>query len=182
MNRRAFVAGGVVLLAAPRGGEAQQAAKVARIGYLGTGSLESPEIQANLDAFRQGLIDLGYVEGSGIHIEYRTADGKLEQLAALATELVRLKVDIIVAGATPAARAAQQATTTIPVVAVAMGDPVRDGLVASLARPGANITGRSEEHTSELQSPCNLVCRLLLEKKKKEIDKDPRSHIRHVLS
>src|SRR2546426_2261102 len=141
MNRRAFVAGGVVLLAAPRGGEAQQAAKVARIGYLGTGSLESPEIQANLDAFRQGLIDLGYVEGSGIHIEYRTADGKLEQLAALATELVRLKVDIIVAGATPAARAAQQATTTIPVVAVAMGDPVRDGLVASLARPGANITG-----------------------------------------
>src|SRR3989441_7674752 len=141
MNRRAFVAGGVALLAAPRGGEAQQAAKVARIGYLGTGSLESPEIQANLNAFRQGLSDLGYVEGSGIHIEYRTADGKLEQLAALATELVRLKVDIIVAGATPAARAAQQATTTIPVVAVAMGDPVRDGLVASLARPGANITG-----------------------------------------
>ena len=141
MNRRAFVAGGVALVAAPRGGEAQQAAKVARIGYLGTGSLESPEIQANLNAFRQGLSDLGYVEGSGIHIEYRTADGKLEQLAALATELVRLKVDIIVAGATPAARAAQQATTTIPVVAVAMGDPVRDGLVASLARPGANITG-----------------------------------------
>ena len=141
MNRRAFVAGGVALLAAPRGGEAQQAAKVARIGYLGTGSLESPEIQANLNAFRQGLTDLGYVEGPGIHIEYRTADGKLEQLAALATELVRLKVDIIVAAATPAARAAQQATTTIPVVAVAMGDPVRDGLVASLARPGANITG-----------------------------------------
>jgi putative ABC transport system substrate-binding protein len=141
MNRRAFVAGGVALLAAPRGGEAQQAAKVARLGYLGTGSLESPEIQANLNAFRQGLSDLGYVEGPGIHIEYRTADGKLEQLAALATELVRLKVDIIVAAATPAARAAQQATTTIPVVAVAMGDPVRDGLVASLARPGANITG-----------------------------------------
>jgi putative ABC transport system substrate-binding protein len=128
------------LLAAPRRGEAQQAAKVARIGYLGTGSLESPETQANLDAFRQGLHDLGYVEGQSIHIEYR-ADGKLERLAALATELVRLKVDIIVAGATPAARAAQQATTTIPVVAVAMGDPVRDGLVASLGRPGANITG-----------------------------------------
>ena len=108
---------------------------------MATGSLESPEVRVGIDAFRQGLRDLGYVEGQNILVEYRGADGKIERLPALATELIRLKVDLIVAGATPSARAAQQATATIPVVAVAMGDPVRDGLVASLARPGANITG-----------------------------------------
>ena len=141
-DRRTFIgtlAG--ALLAAPLAAEAQQAGKVARIGYLVTGSLESSEMRARLDAFRQGLRERGYVEGQNILIEYRLADGKIERLPSLATELARLKVDLIVAVATPAARAAQQATTTIPVVAVAMGDPVRDGLVASLARPGGNITG-----------------------------------------
>jgi len=141
-DRRTFIgtlAG--ALLTAPLAAEAQQAGKVARIGYLVTGSLESPEMRARLDAFRQGLRERGYVEGQNILIEYRFADGKIERLPSLATELARLKVDLIGAGATPAARAAQQATTTIPVVAVAMGDPVRDGLVASLARPGGNITG-----------------------------------------
>ena len=93
-----------------------------------------------LDAFRQGLRERGYVEGQNIVIEYRAADGQFGRLLGLATELTRLKVDLIVAGATPAARAAQQATTTIPIIAI-MGDPVRDGLVASLARPGGNITG-----------------------------------------
>src|SRR5512144_725411 len=105
MDRRAFIAAGVVLLATPLAGEGQQAGKVARIGYLGIGSLESPEMQANLKAFRQGLRDLGYVEPQSILIEYRAAEGKLERLPALATELVRLRVDLIVAGATPAARA-----------------------------------------------------------------------------
>ena len=133
------LAGGVVI--AQSVAEAQVVLKVARIGYLATGSLESPEVRVGIDAFRQGLRDLGYVEGQNILVEYRGADGKIERLPALATELIRLKVDLIVAGATPSARAAQQATATIPVVAVAMGDPVRDGLVASLARPGANITG-----------------------------------------
>ena len=118
-----------------------QTAKVARIGYLITGALESPETRMNRDAFRQGLNELGYVEGRNIVIEYRSADGKIERLPGLATELVGLKVDLIVALATPAGRAAQQATTTIPIVVNAMGDPVRDGLVASLARPGGNITG-----------------------------------------
>ncbi len=94
-----------------------------------------------LEAFRQGLRERGYVEGQNIVIEYRSADGKIERFARLATELVRLKVDLIVAGNTPMARAAQQATTTIPIVAGAMGDPVGDGLVASLSRPGGNITG-----------------------------------------
>lgn len=141
MDRRAFISGGVALLVGPLAAEAQQSAKVARIGSLTTGSLESPETRASLDAFRQGLHERGYVEGQNILIEYRAANGNIERLPGLAKELVRLKVDVIVAGATPAARAAQQATTTIPIAAVAMGDPVRDGLVTSLARSGGNITG-----------------------------------------
>ena len=140
MRRRQFITliGGAA--AWPLAARAQTA-KVARIGYLVTGALESPETRINRDAFRQGINELGYVEGRNIVIEYRSADGKIERLPGLATELVGLKVDIIVALATPAGRAAQQATTTIPIVVTAMGDPVRDGLVASLARPGGNITG-----------------------------------------
>jgi putative tryptophan/tyrosine transport system substrate-binding protein len=120
---------------------AQQPAKVARIGFLATNSLESPETRALLDAFRQGLRERGYVEGQNIIVEYRAADGKIERFPTLATELAQLNLDLIVAGNTPAARAVQQATTTIPIVAPVMGDPVGDGLVASLARPGGNITG-----------------------------------------
>src|SRR5260370_29511592 len=139
MKRRAFIMalGGVV--AWPRGGRTQQAPKVARIGYLITGSLESPETRNGFDAFRQGLNELGYIEGQNIVIEYRAADG-IDRLPALATELSRLNLDLIVAGATPAGLAAQQAFATTPIVVTAMGDPVRDGLVASLARPGGNIT------------------------------------------
>jgi putative tryptophan/tyrosine transport system substrate-binding protein len=141
-TRRAFIsslAGGLV--AAPLAAQAQTPAKVARIGILVFGPLESPETRQTLEAFRQGLRERGYVEGQNIVIEYRAADGKIDRLPGLATELVRLKVDLIMAGNTPMARAAQQATTTIPIVAFAMGDPVADGLVATLARPGANITG-----------------------------------------
>ncbi len=140
MKRRAFIMalGGVV--AWPRAGRTQQAPKVARIGYLITGSLESPETRKGFDAFRQGLNELGYIEGQNIVIEYRAADG-IDRLPALATELSRLNLDLIVAGATPAGLAAQQAFATTPIVVTAMGDPVRDGLVASLARPGGNITG-----------------------------------------
>jgi putative tryptophan/tyrosine transport system substrate-binding protein len=142
MRRREFITllGGATA-AWPLGARAQQAARIARIGYLITGALESPETKINRDAFRQGLNELGYIEGRNIVIEYRSADGKIERLPGLATELVGLRVDLIVAQATPAGRAAQQATTTIPIVVTAMGDPVRDGLVASLARPGGNITG-----------------------------------------
>ena len=120
---------------------AQQPLKVARIGYLVAGSLTGPETRASLDAFRQGLRERGYVEGQNIVVEYRSADGKIERFSELANELVRLKVDLIVCGSTIAARAAQKATTTIPIVAAAMGDPVGDGLAASLARPGGNVTG-----------------------------------------
>ena len=128
------------LLAVPFAAEAQQAAKVPRIGYL------TPNIAANphlSEAFLQGLRDLGYVEGRNIVIEYRSAEGKFERLAALAAELVALKVDVIVAPNTVAALAAKQATRTIPIVFAVAADPVQSGLVTSLARPGGNVTGSS---------------------------------------
>ena len=141
-TRRAFIgtlAGG--LLTAPFAAEAQQAAKVARLGFLALNPAANPHLH---EAFRQGLRDLGYVEGRNLVIEYRDAEGKLERLPALAAELVALKVDVIVAGGTLAAVAATQATKTIPIVfASAIGDPITDGLVTSLARPGGNVTGLS---------------------------------------
>ena len=140
MKRREFITllGGAVTW--PLAARAQQAA-VARIGVMLIARLESPEGRANLDAFRRGLAELGYIEGRNIIVEPRGADGQINRFPALASELVNLKVDVIVAGGTPGSRAAKQATATIPVVATAMGDPVQDGLVASLARPGGNITG-----------------------------------------
>jgi putative ABC transport system substrate-binding protein len=141
LDRRTFLAGtGAVLLAAPLAAEAQQPAKIPRIGYL-TGSLAaSPHLP---EAFRQGLRDLGYVESRNVVIEFRDAEGKLERLPALAAELVALKADVIVAGGTPVALAAKQATRTLPIVFAAAADPVTDGLVTSLARPGGNVTGLS---------------------------------------
>ena len=100
-------------------------------------------IAARIEAFRQGLRELGYVEGKNIVIEYRYAEGKLDRLPALAAELVRLKVDVIVTGGPTATRAAKEATTTIPIVMAQDNDPVGNGFVASLARPGGNITGLS---------------------------------------
>jgi putative ABC transport system substrate-binding protein len=127
------------IVGAPLAATAQSPAKVLRIGYLG---YSSPALERHLvEAFRQRLRDLGYVESQTAAIEYRSAEGKLERLPELAAELVGLKVDVIVTLATPAALAAKQATSTIPIVVAAMADPVRDGLVASLARPGGNITG-----------------------------------------
>jgi ABC-type uncharacterized transport system substrate-binding protein len=119
--------------------DAQQANKVPRIGFLSAGS--SSAYSPRNEAFRQGLRDLGYVEGKNITIEYRFAEGKLERLPDLTAELVRLKVDIIVTAGTPQLLAAKHATTTIPIVAAGAGDLVGSGLVASLARPGGNITG-----------------------------------------
>jgi len=141
MDRRAFVAGtGAVLLAAPFVAEAQERGKVPRVGFLG------PRTRADaapyLDAFLLGLREIGWVEGKNILIEYRWAEGKSERLADLASELVRLKVDVILAGPTSAAVAAKNATSTIPIVTTSAGDP-GVGLVASLARPGGNVTGLS---------------------------------------
>jgi putative ABC transport system substrate-binding protein len=137
IGRRTFLAGtGAVLLAPPLAVEGQQAAKVARIGALmGAGPLT--------EAFLQGLRDLGYVEGRNVVIEYRSSEGKLERLPALAAELVALNVDVIVTGSTPGTVAAKQATKTIPIVFAAVGYPVASGLVTSLAQPGGNVTGLS---------------------------------------
>jgi len=138
--RLAIAAALAVLLASPFAAEAQQAAKVARIGYLAGNLAATPQ---PLEAFRQRLRDLGYVEGRNVVIEIRDAEGKLERFPALAAELVALKVDVIVAPSTPAALAAKQATRTLPIVFAGAADPVASGLVTSLARPGGNVTGLS---------------------------------------
>jgi len=143
IERRAFIrtmAGG--LLPAPGSAEAQQAAaKVPRIGFLALNPGANPHLR---EAFLQGLRDLGYVEGRNVVIEYRSAEGKLERLRALAAELVALKVDVIVTGGgTPTALAAKEATRTLPIVFTSATDPVTDGLVTSLAHPGGNVTGLS---------------------------------------
>jgi putative ABC transport system substrate-binding protein len=140
MKRREFITllGGAAA-AWPLAARAQQPAKVARIGFLGN---STAALEANLvGPFRDGLRELGYEEGRDIVIEYRWADGRYERFPALIAELIALKVDAIVTAGTPASLAVKNATTTIPLVMVAVGDPVATGLVASLARPGGNITG-----------------------------------------
>ena len=140
MDRRVFIgtlAGG--LLAAPLAAEAQDGGRVWRIGYLDQGSAAGS--RSYVDGLRQGLRDLGWVEGRNIAIEARFAEGKTDQLASLAADLVRLKMDLIVTSTTPAALAAKHATKTIPIVIGFAADPVGTGIVASLAHPGGNITG-----------------------------------------
>jgi len=117
--------------------EAQQPAKVYRIGYL---RAETPP-EVDIEGFRQGLREHGYVEGKNIVVEYRWADGKEERLRSFVSELIGLKVDLIVTSAPAATQAAKEATTTIPIVMVLVADPVAFGFVSSLARPGGNITG-----------------------------------------
>jgi len=142
VNRRTFLCGLTLgTLSAPLGGEAQQAAKAARIGYLSPTSAAADALYS--EAFRQGLRALGYVEGQNIFIEARYADGRSERLSDFAAELVRLKVDVIVAAPTTAIRAVQRATRTIPIVMAFAGDPVGEGFAVGLARPGGNITGHS---------------------------------------
>jgi putative ABC transport system substrate-binding protein len=120
--------------------QAQQPKKIPRIGYVsGSGDANNPG--PYVEAFRQGLRDLGYIEGKNILVEYRYAEGKLDPIPSIVAELVQLKVDVVVAAALPAIRAAKQATKTIPIVMVTTQDPVATGLVDSLARPGGNITG-----------------------------------------
>ena len=141
MRRREFIAllGGAAV-AWPLAARAQQAGKMPRIGILNNGSAA---LYSRTNPFFEGLRELGYKEGENLAIEFRFADWELNRLPDLAAELVALKVDVIVAGATPAARAAKQATSTIPIVAVAMGDPVGDELVTNLGSPGGNVTGNT---------------------------------------
>ena len=128
-----------ILLATVSHAKAQQPGKIPRIAYL-TGSYLST-MTDRTEAFRQGLRELGYVEGKNINIEWRSAEGKIDRLPALANELVRLKIDVIVTGGPAPTRAAKGATSTIPIVMAQDNDPVESGFVASLARPGGNITG-----------------------------------------
>jgi putative ABC transport system substrate-binding protein len=139
VDRRAVIAGILSLLAAPLAAEAQPAVKVPRIALLDTTSM--PARRLLWDAFRERLRELGYVEGANLIVEPRWADDKAERLPGLVAELVRLAPDLIVVAGAPAAMAAHHATTTIPIILAGIGDPVLLGLVASLARPGGNITG-----------------------------------------
>jgi putative ABC transport system substrate-binding protein len=132
----------VLILATIHIARPQQPAKIPRIGMLSPGSSAFPT-SAYHDSFRQGLRELGYIEGKNISIEIRYAEAKQHQLSDFATELVKLKVDVIVTGTTPGVLAAKNATSAIPIVFWAVGDPVRAGLVSSLAHPGGNITGLS---------------------------------------
>jgi putative ABC transport system substrate-binding protein len=138
----------ILLLAASLTVEAQQAGKVYRVGYL---SASSPATQEPLvHAFLLGLTGLGWIEGQNLIVERRWAEGKNERLPALAAELVQREVDVIVAVAEPAALAAKHATTSVPIVMLLVGDPVKAHLVASLARPGGNVTGMTFTPTLEL--------------------------------
>jgi putative ABC transport system substrate-binding protein len=154
MKRREFAALlAVGLLARPAFGQ-RAAANIPRVGFLGVEPLSGMAVQ--LEALRAGLRDLGYVEGRDIRFEFRSAEGNYERLPQLAAELVNLKVDLIVTLGTPPTRAAKAATATIPIVMMGAGDPVASGLVASLARPGGNVTGSSNI------SPVLMVKRLEL--------------------
>ena len=151
MDRRAFiasVAGGLVI--ARSVAEAQPAAKVYRVGILLVATAET--VAPVVRALTEGLRDLGYVEGRNIVFERRYADGRLERLPDLAADLVRLRVDVIVTGSNMHVAAAKRATATIPIVFIAAGDPVGAGFVASLARPGGNITGLTTEASREIQA------------------------------
>jgi putative ABC transport system substrate-binding protein len=139
----------LALLAAPLATEAQSPAKVPRIGILLAGS-PGANTQSVVEAFRQGLRGLGYVEDRNIIIEYRFAEGRLDRSFDLASELVRLPVDVIVAPGTALAQGARRATTTIPIVLVTAGNPVGDGLIKSFARPGGNVTGLTMAVSQEI--------------------------------
>src|SRR5258708_2734367 len=139
MARRTFIGTLAGLIAAPLAAEAQQTTKVYRIGFLGPSSASG---QVNrVEALRTGLLELGYVEGKNVVIEYQWAEEKYDRLPNLAAELVGLKVDVLVTAGTPGTLAAKQTTTTIPIVMAITGDAVATGLVASLAQPGGNVTG-----------------------------------------
>jgi putative ABC transport system substrate-binding protein len=159
MDRRAFLgvaaAGGLIVM--PVVARAQQVDKIRRIGFL---SLQSG-LTSTTEAFHQGLRELGYVEGRNLIIEYRWAATKEERLPELAAELVRLKVEVIVTAAAPTIEAARRATSTIPIVMAAVADPVGSGLVASLARPGGNVTGLTALSTELAGKRLQLVRELV---------------------
>jgi putative ABC transport system substrate-binding protein len=146
MDRRTFMTtSAIAILAAPLAVEAQQAGKVYRIGWLGINPPASLLFQRECEAFLQGLRDHGFVEGQNVIIERRHSEGREDRHAAFAAEFVQMKLDLIVVSSSAAAHAAKQATNTIPIVMVNVANPERQGLVVSLARPGGNVTGTSNQ-------------------------------------
>src|SRR5262245_2308228 len=158
MRRRNFIALLGVAAAWPLAGRAQQVGKLRTIGFLGSSTLSA--MSEWIAAFVQRLRERGWIEGRTVAIEYRWAEGRAERAAEIAAEFVRLKVDVIVTYATPPTLAAKQATSAIPIVFAAAGDPLGAGLVASLARPGGNVTGLSLQSTILLASDSSSCVRL----------------------
>ena len=142
IRRRVLLISLAGVITAPLAAAAQPAKKIARIGFLSPSSLSDPRTRSFVEAFRQGLRDLGWVEGQNVTIEYRWAEERTERLAELAGDLARLNIDVLVAATSPAIQAAKRATRTIPIVMTNAGDAIATGFVVSLARPEANITGR----------------------------------------
>jgi len=148
IDRRAFLRGSLAAFAVPLAAEAQQAGKIVRIGYLGINRPE--EVRTLLEALKAGLRELAWVDGHNIQIDFRWAEGRSDQLGRLADELVRLRVNVIIAPTSQAIHAAQKATREIPIVMIGANDPVSDGFVASLAHPGGNITGLTFDPGAEI--------------------------------
>ncbi len=142
------------ILSGPTAADAQQAGKVYRVGYMSVVSRQSAEPLMSI--FLRALRDLGWIEGRNLLVEWRWADGKVERLSGFAVELAKLNVDLIVAPQSDSALAAKRATRTIPIVHVVAGDPVADGLVTSLARPGGNVTGLTVTPSPEPSSALPL--------------------------
>lgn len=156
MHRRTFVAGTLAIVAAPLTAEAQRESKVARIGFLVMA--RNPGVES---AFPSGLAELGYVQGRDVIIEWRSADGRSDQLPALAAEMVQLGAEVIVAGGPEARIAAMNATTTIPIVVVGGVDPVAEGWAASLARPGGNATGLTVTYPELIGKKLDILKQLI---------------------
>jgi len=163
MNRKIFcLALCALLFALCVSVEAQQpVGKIPRIGFVANGSASDPATATRLDAFRQGLRDLGFIEGKNLNIEYRYVEGRPERLPELAEDLVRLKVDILVVPNDLTARAAKKATTTIPIVMASSGNPIGTGVIASLARPGGNVTGLTSNNAELLGKRLGLLKEVL---------------------
>jgi putative ABC transport system substrate-binding protein len=159
MDRRAFVVGTLSLLAATLAAEAQPAAKLPRVGYLSPWSAATDPFR--VDAFRDALREQGYVDGTNVVVVPRFADEDYQRLPVLAADLVKMNVEVIVALTTPVARVAQRATPTIPIVFTYVSDAVRTGLVASLARPGGNLTGYSDITADLVQKRLGLLKEVL---------------------
>ncbi len=174
IDRRAFIGGlSAAVVGAPLRAYSEQVREVLRIGVLEAGAPPHPFVEA----FRQGLRDLGYTEGQNIAIEYRWAEDRPERLPALAAELVGINVDIIVTGFSPGAKAAQNATSTIPIVFIAVGDPVGVGIVRSLARPGGNITGLTHMSVDLTAKSTSLLKEAIPKMKRVAVLQNPASQI-----